>query len=40
VNSKAFNAVAWFTALGMIGLTLVLIYFGVFRPGTAPVPGL
>jgi len=40
VNSKAFNAVAWFTALGMIGLTLVLIYFGVFRPGAAPVPGL
>jgi len=40
VNSPAFNAVAWFTALAMIALTLVLIYFGVFRPGAAPVPGL
>jgi NRAMP (natural resistance-associated macrophage protein)-like metal ion transporter len=40
VNSATFNAVAWFTTVAMIVLTLVLIYAGVFRPGAAPVPGL
>jgi NRAMP (natural resistance-associated macrophage protein)-like metal ion transporter len=40
VNGTTFNAVAWFTTVAMIVLTLVLIYAGVFRPDAAPVPGL
>ena len=37
VNSKTSNVVAWVTAVAIIALTLVLIYFGVFHPGSAPV---
>jgi NRAMP (natural resistance-associated macrophage protein)-like metal ion transporter len=40
VNKRADNVVAWGAALSMIVLTLVLIYFGVFRPGGAPGVGL
>jgi Mn2+/Fe2+ NRAMP family transporter len=36
VNSRTFNAVAWLATVAMIGLTLVLIYFGLFRPGAVP----
>jgi Mn2+/Fe2+ NRAMP family transporter len=40
VNSRTFNAVAWGTSVSVIALTLVLIYFGMFRPGAAPGTGL
>jgi Mn2+/Fe2+ NRAMP family transporter len=40
VNSKTSNVVAWVTAGSIIALTFVLIYFGVFHPNAAPVPGL
>jgi NRAMP (natural resistance-associated macrophage protein)-like metal ion transporter len=36
VNSRSFNVVAWLTSAGMIGLTLVLIYAGIFRRGGVP----
>jgi hypothetical protein len=35
VNSPTFNVIAWITSLAMIGLTLVLIYFGLFHPSAA-----
>jgi Mn2+/Fe2+ NRAMP family transporter len=35
VNSRTFNVVAWATSFVMIGLTLVLIYFGLFHPSAA-----
>jgi Mn2+/Fe2+ NRAMP family transporter len=40
VNSRTFNAVAWFTAVAMIVLTLVLIYAGMFRSDATVIPGL
>ncbi len=36
VNSRTFNVIAWFTSLCMIGLTFVLIYVAIFRPGGVP----
>jgi Mn2+/Fe2+ NRAMP family transporter len=36
VNSPIFNAVAGLTSVGMIVLTLVLIYVALFRPGGVP----
>src|SRR5437588_4822808 len=35
VNSPTFNVIAWITSLAMIGLTLILIYFGLFHPSAA-----
>src|SRR5713226_476300 len=35
VNNRTFNAVAWTTSVGMIVLTLVLLYVVLFRPGQA-----
>jgi len=40
VNSRTFNVVAWVTVVAMIVLTLVLVYAGIFRPGSVPgLPG-
>ncbi len=40
VNSRTFNAVAWVTVAAMIVLTLVLVYAGIFHPGSVPgLPG-
>ncbi len=40
VNSRTFNAVAWVTVAAMILLTLVLVYAGIFHPGSVPgLPG-
>jgi Mn2+/Fe2+ NRAMP family transporter len=40
VNSRPFNAVAWVTVVAMIVLTLVLVYAGIFHPGSVPgLPG-
>ena len=36
VNSAAFNAVAWFTAIAMILLTVVLSYTAIFPRGSPP----
>jgi Mn2+/Fe2+ NRAMP family transporter len=38
VNRRTFNVIAWVTTAAMIVLTLVLIYVGIFHPGS--VPGL
>ena len=40
VNSRTFNVIAWVTSIAMIALTLVLIYFGIFHPSSAPGAGL
>ena len=40
VNSRTFNAIAWVTSVAMIALTLVLMYFGIFHPSSAPGVGL
>jgi Mn2+/Fe2+ NRAMP family transporter len=37
VNTLTFNIVAWVTAIGMIALTLVLVYTSIFQ--SAPPPG-
>src|SRR6266851_3109296 len=40
VNSRTFNAVSWVTVAAMIVLTLVLVYAGIFHPGSVPgLPG-
>jgi NRAMP (natural resistance-associated macrophage protein)-like metal ion transporter len=40
VNSRTFNGVAWVTVVAMIILTLVLVYAGIFHPGSVPgLPG-
>jgi Mn2+/Fe2+ NRAMP family transporter len=40
VNTRTFNVVAWITVVAMIVLTLVLIYAGIFHPGSVPgLPG-
>jgi Mn2+/Fe2+ NRAMP family transporter len=40
VNSRTFNVIAWVTSIAMIGLTLVLLYFGIFHPNSTPGVGL
>jgi Mn2+/Fe2+ NRAMP family transporter len=40
VNSRTFNVIAWVTSIAMIGLTLVLLYFGLFHPSATPGAGL
>jgi len=40
VNSRTFNVIAWITSVAMIGLTLVLLYFGLFHPNATPGAGL
>ena len=40
VNTRTFNVVAWITVVAMIVLTLVLVYAGIFHPGSVPgLPG-
>src|SRR6266853_499947 len=40
VNTRTFNVVAWVTTVAMIVLTLVLVYAGIFHPGSVPgLPG-
>ena len=34
VNTKTFNAVAWVTAIAMIGLTLILVYTALAGPAS------
>jgi len=36
VNSRSYNTVAWTTSAAMIGLTLLLVYTGLFRPAAGP----
>ncbi len=39
VNNLSANIVAWTTSVVMIGLTLVLLYFGLFNPNAVPGVG-
>ena len=40
VNTRTVNVIAWLTVSAMVVLTLVLIYAGIFRPGSVPgLPG-
>ena len=36
VNTPTFNAVAWITAIGVIILTLVLVYVTIHHPSGMP----
>ena len=40
VNSPTVNVVAWVTAIAVIGLTLLLIFYSIFYPSAATGVGL
>jgi NRAMP (natural resistance-associated macrophage protein)-like metal ion transporter len=40
VNSPTVNVIAWVTAIGVIALTLLLVFFTIFHPSATPGVGL